>query len=102
MRSFNLKPSKVRDNPVNDTRVAVFWDSRPYVFTLRPSAAAEITVNGEKRQAQLITINTGNPELDQLGLKVWLSMDASRVPLRFSAGQYQADLVSVSTVAPTR
>ncbi|HQU94345.1 MAG TPA: DUF3108 domain-containing protein, partial [Pyrinomonadaceae bacterium] len=102
MRSFNLKPSKVRDNPVNDTRVAVFWDSRPYVFTLRPSAAAEITVNGEKRQAQLITINTGNRELDQLGLKVWLSVDATRVPLRFSAGQYQADLVSVSTVAPTR
>ncbi len=102
MRSFYLKPSPVRDRPVNDTRVAVFWDSRPYVFTLRPSAAAEITINGEKRQAQQITINTGNPQLDALSIKVWLSMDASRAPLRFTAGQYQADLVSVSTVAPVR
>lgn len=102
MRSFNLKVSQVRDNPVNDTRVAVFWESRPYVFTLRPSAPAEITLNGEKRQAQLITINTGHPELDQLGLKVWLSTDASRAPLRFSAGQYQADLVSATTVPPGR
>ena len=100
MRSFNLKVSPVRDNPVNDTRVAVFWESRPYVFTLRPSPPAEISLNGEKRQAQQITINTGNPELDQLSIKVWLSTDPSRVPLRFSAGQYQADLVSVTTVPP--
>ncbi|MEQ1763934.1 MAG: DUF3108 domain-containing protein [Pyrinomonadaceae bacterium] len=102
MRSFNLKVSPVRDNPVNDTRVAVFWESRPYVFTLRPSAPAEITINGEKRQAQLITINTGNTELDQLALKVWLSTDATRVPFRFSAGQYQADLVSATTIPPGR
>lgn len=102
MRSFNLKPSAVRERPVNDTRVAVFWDTRPYVFTLRPAEPAEIEINGEKRQAQQITINTGNPQLDQLAIKVWLSMDANRVPLRFSAGTYQADLVSVSTVVPGR
>ena len=100
MRSFNLKPSPVRDRPVNDTRVAVFWESQPYVFTLRPSQPAEITINGETRQAQQITINTGNPQLDQLQIKVWLSMEASRVPLRFTAGPYQADLVSVSRIPP--
>ena len=93
MRSFNLKPSKDPANPVNDTRVAVFWDSRPYVFTLRPSNPEEITINGEKRAAQLITIKTLNKELDALSIKVWLSSD-SRVPLRFSAGTYQADLIS--------
>src|SRR5258708_9974808 len=37
MRSFNLKPSRDLNNPVNDTRVAVFWESKAYVFTLRPS-----------------------------------------------------------------
>ena len=102
MRSFNLKASPVRDNPVNDTRVAVFWESRPYVFTLRPSAPAEITIGDQKRQAQLISINTGNPELDQLAIKVWLSTDATRVPLRISAGQYQADLASANSVPPGR
>ena len=99
MRSFNLKPSPIRDNPVNDTRVAVFWESQPYVFTLRPRPIEEITVNGEKRQAQQISINTGNAQLDQLALKVWLSADGTRVPLRFSAGPYQAELVS-QTISP--
>ena len=102
MRSFNLRPSPVRDRPVNDTRVAVFWESQPYVFTLRPSQPAEITINGETRQAQQISINTGNPQLDQLQIKVWLSMDAGRVPLRFTAGPYQADLASISKTQPGR
>ena len=93
MRSFNLKPSKNLTNPVNDTRVAVFWDSRAYVFTLRPSNPDTITLNGEKVAAQLITVTTGNPQLDALALKVWLGTD-DRVPLRFSFGPYQADLVT--------
>jgi hypothetical protein len=96
MRSFNLKPSKNLSNPVNDTRVAVFWESKSYVFTLRPSNPTEITLNGEKVSAQMITVKTDNKELDALALKVWLGTD-SRVPLRFSAGTYQADLISQSS-----
>lgn len=96
MRSFNLKPSKDRSNPVNDTRVAVFWDKKPCVFTLRPSDPELITVNGAKTSAQLITINTGNPELDKLNFRVWLSTD-DRVPLRLAVGAYQADLIVKNT-----
>ncbi len=96
MRSFNLKPSKDPANPVNDTRVAVFWESKSYVFTLRPSNAEEITINGDKFAAQLITINTLHKDLDALLLKVWLRTE-DRVPLRFSAGGYQAELISVSS-----
>ncbi len=99
MRSFNLKPSKDPNNPVNDTRVAVFWETKSYVFTLRPSNPEEITLNGEKISAQMITITTGNKQLDALSLKVWLSTDF-RLPLRFSAGAYQADLVSQSSILP--
>ena len=99
MRSFNLKPSKDPGNPVNDTRVAVFWEAKSYVFTLRPSLPEEITINGEKLSAQLITINTGNNELDALALKVWLGTE-SRVPLRFSAGTLQAELISQTTNLP--
>jgi hypothetical protein len=96
MRSFNLKPSKNLSNPVNDTRVAVFWESRPYIFTLRPSNPAEIVVNGEKVPAQLISVSTGNPgnpQLEALQMKVWLSTE-ERVPVRFSFGTFQADLIS--------
>ncbi len=100
IRSFNLKPSKDTTNPINDTRVAVFWDTKPYIFTLRPSSAELITLQGEKVSAQLITINTGNPQLDDLKLKVWLSNDARRLPLRFSVGTFQADLVSDKIISP--
>ena len=93
MRSFNLKPSKDATNPVNDTRVAVFWQTKPYVFTLRPSNADTITIAGEKVAAQVITINTGNPLLDSATIKIWLSLENSRVPLRIIVGSYQADLI---------
>jgi hypothetical protein len=99
MRSFNLKPSKVANNPVNDTRVAVFWDDKPLIFTLRPSNPAEIVVSGENVLAQLISINTQNAELDRLALKVWLRV-ADRVPVKIAAGALQADLISSSTRLP--
>ncbi len=97
MRSFNLKPSKDPKSPVNDTRVAVFWESQPYVFVLQPSNPEEIMISGEKTIAQLVTISTSNQTLDKQGLKVWLGAD-SRVPVRFSFGNFQADLVSPSKI----
>jgi hypothetical protein len=100
MRSFNLKPSKDLTNPVNDTKVAVFWDKLPYVFTLRPADANIINLRGERISAQQISINTGNPQLDSLGLRLWLSNDERRVPLRFSVGAYQADLVAETVEQP--
>ncbi|MBP6004877.1 MAG: DUF3108 domain-containing protein [Pyrinomonadaceae bacterium] len=96
MRSFNLDASKNPGNPVNDTRVAVFWTDRPYIFTLRPGNAEMITIGGEKVAAQQIVVNTGNPQLDQLAIKVWLADAPGRVPLRFSIGAYQADIVTLS------
>ncbi len=96
MRSFNLRPSKSLDGRVNDTRVAVFWEDKPYIFTLRPSIPSEITINGEKVFAQMISIHTTNSQLDKLALKVWLRV-ADRVPVRMTAGQFQADLISRSS-----
>lgn len=98
LRSFNLKPSKDLSNAVNDTRVAVFWNARPYIFVLRPSNADTILLNGEKVGAQMISINTSNLQLDALAIKVWLSTDDRRVPLRFSVGTFRADLVAESNI----
>ena len=98
VRSFNLKPSKDLTNPVNDTRVAVFLDTKAYVFTLSPSTADIITLQGEKVSAQQISISTGNPAIDVLNLRLWLSNDEKRLPLRLAAGQYQADLISEKIV----
>jgi Protein of unknown function (DUF3108) len=95
MRSFNLKPSKDPNNPVNDTRVAVFWETQPYVFTLRPANSEVIGINGEKIAAQPVKATTGNPDIDRASPRVWLS-PTDRVPLRFTFGAYQADLINVS------
>lgn len=100
VRAFNLKPSKDQTNPVNDTRVAVFLGSQAYVFTLRPSSGEIINLKGEKIPAQLISISTGNAAFDQLGLRLWLGTDEKRLPLRLAIGNYQADLISETKVAP--
>jgi hypothetical protein len=98
-RSFNLKPSRDLNNPINDTRVAVFWDSQPYIFTLRPSPAEVIMLDGKPVAGQLVTVSTKYSVLDQLNIKVWLGNDDSRIPLRFIVGTYQADLI-LATKAP--
>ena len=100
IRSFNLKPSKDLTNPVNDTRVAVFLDTQAYVFTLRPLNADIINLKGERVSAQMISITTGNPAIDQYNLRLWLSNDDKRLPLRLMFGTYQADLVSEKSISP--
>ncbi len=100
IRSFNLKPSKDPNNPVNDTRVAVFLDTKAYVFTLRPSNADIINLRGDKISAQLVSISTGNPIIDQYNIRLWLSNDEKRKPLRLSFGSYQADLISEKQISP--
>ncbi len=94
MRSFNLKRSSDPQSPINDTRVAVYWDDAVSVFTLRPSNGDIITVSGEKISAQLITITTGEPKLNALNIRVWLANETPRVPVRIAIGEYQFDLAS--------
>ncbi len=100
IRAFNLKPSKDLTNPVNDTRVAVFLNSEAKIFILRPSTADLINLKGEKIPAQLISITTGDPQIDALNLRLWLSLDEKRVPLRFTLGNYQADLAAEKQIPP--
>ena len=100
IRSFNLKPSKDRENPVNDTRVAVFLGSDANIFILRPSTADIINLKGEKTPAQLISIITGNPQIDSQNLRLYLSLDDKRLPLRLAFGSYQADLISAKQIPP--
>jgi hypothetical protein len=97
-RSFNLKPSRDLNNPINDTRVAVLWESRPHVFTLRPSPPEIITIDGKPVGAQMVAVTTKNPGLDRQNIKIWLGNDEARIPLRFSVGAFQAELISISKI----
>lgn len=100
MRSFKLKPTTDSTNPVNDTRVSVFWANRAYIFVLRPTAAEHTTLDGKKVPVIVANITTGDSQLDQLQPKVWLSADGRRVPVRFTLGQYQFDLENSSIIPP--
>ncbi len=100
IRSFNLRPSKSSTNPVNDTRVAVLLGDQFYVFMLRPADAQAITLGGEKVSAQMISVFTGNPQFDAMNIRLWLSNDRRRTPLRFAVGAYQADLISQRVATP--
>lgn len=102
IRSFNLRPSKDPTNPVNDTRVAVFLDDRAYVFILRPAAAEIITIDNRKVPAQMISVTTGNPDIDRMNPRLWLSADEQRLPLRLTFGAYQADLLRQSNIFPAK
>jgi hypothetical protein len=97
IRSFNLTPSKDARNPVNDTRVAVFWQDKAYIFMLRPFEPEMVQVNGQKIMAQKVSVKTNNSQLDQLGITIWLSMDPTRIPLMISFGPYQAELITQQT-----
>ena len=94
VRSFNLRPGKDQKNPINDTRVAVFWENQPYIFTLRPSGTEIITVQGRRFAAQMVSINTQNTVLDRLNPRIWLGNDVHRLPLKIALGIYEAELVS--------
>jgi len=98
MRSFNLNPSRDSRNPVNDTRVAVFWGEKANIFMLRPTDSETITVNGQKFQAQKVAVRANDPQLDALGLTIWLSIDQSRTPLMIKLGNYQAELIAATKV----
>ncbi|HLM03450.1 MAG TPA: DUF3108 domain-containing protein [Pyrinomonadaceae bacterium] len=99
IRSFSLWQSKNRENPVNDTRVAIFVGDKPYVLILRPLTVEIIEFQGRRFPAQVVAIVSADQSLsqiNQLNLKIWLSVDEKRLPLRFVVGAYQADLQSVT------
>lgn len=98
IRAFNLRPPLGAPNPANDTRVALFAGTEARVITLRPSVTEKIEVLGRSWQANLITIRTGEPRADALNIRIWLSADGRRLPLRLEAGSYRAELLSVSNI----
>jgi hypothetical protein len=92
LRLFNLNPSKNSSNRINDTRVSVFWQGRPNIFTLRPSEPKMTRFGDQNIHAQEVSVSTGNPQLDALRIRIWLSSDERRLPLRITLGGYQFEL----------
>jgi hypothetical protein len=88
------------EKKLQDVRVAVFFNKKYYIITLRPSGQEEITFGDRKIMAQIISISANIPNFDRLNAKVWLSNDAARLPLRFTIGNFSADLKLVEVIPP--
>lgn len=91
LRAFNLTPSPSPTSPINDTRVSVMVGSRNLFFTVRPGQFETITIRGRSLQAQMLTIVTGDPEIDQLSPRVWLGDSKERPILKISMGDIIAE-----------
>ncbi|MEP6925297.1 MAG: DUF3108 domain-containing protein [Pyrinomonadaceae bacterium] len=79
-----------------DTRAAVFLSGAPIIVTLKPRREI-IEFGGKKLNVIALRIITDNPQIDSLGLSLWLSDDARRLPLKFICntplGAVQANLI---------
>ncbi len=97
IRTFSFSPL---GNRVRDVRVAVFLNKKYHIIMLRPIGQEEILLNNQKVIARVVSISANVPEFDKLNAKVWISDDASRLPLRFAIGEFTAELKSVEVVPP--
>jgi len=92
-RTFSLRQGRGAADIGNDTRVSVFWNNRPLVFTLRPSDAQTNGSSEEKRaKSQVFSIVSGDVLLDSLNPKMTISTDAYRRPTKISFGSYSLEL----------
>lgn len=93
LRAFNLTPSSSPISPVNDTRVSVMVGNRNLFFTVRPGQFETIMIGGKSLQAQMLTIVTGDPEIDQLSPRVWLGDAKERPILKIAMGGFVAEAI---------
>ena len=94
IRSFNIRLSRNKKNPVNDTRVSMFLRDKAIVLTLRPSEMTKVKIGDEELNAEMITIVTGDRNIDRYRPRVWLGTGPRRLPLAFQLGTYRAELVN--------
>ncbi|MEZ5307553.1 MAG: DUF3108 domain-containing protein [Pyrinomonadaceae bacterium] len=93
VRSFNLRPSKDSKNPVNDTRVSMFFGGEARIVTLRPLETARLEIDGRRYNAQQINIFTGDGTIDALRPTLWLAVDSKRTPLMLRLGEFNFSII---------
>jgi hypothetical protein len=94
LRSFDLTPGK-------RNAVSLLVNKRPrllFITALRPGA---IQLGGRQIQAVELSLTTSDPQGDRLALRLWVSTDKRRLPLRLTAqtplGPVRADLAIIPT-----
>ncbi len=94
LRSFDLTPSK-------RTTVSLLINKRPRLLHIDALRRANIQLGGKQIEAVELSLKTNDPQGDQLALRLWVSTDRRRLPLRLTAqtplGPVRADLAIIPT-----
>jgi len=94
LRSFDLTPPKT-------TSVSLLVNRRPRLLTVTALRRGTVVLGAESIEAVELALATNDPDGDRFGLRLWVSTDRRRLPLRLTAqtplGPVRADLVIIPT-----
>lgn len=89
LRSFNLTPSR-------RTAVSLLVNNQPLTLFITALKRETIELGGQKVPAIQLSLTTDQPQSDRYALRLWVSDDRRRLPLRITAmtqlGAVRADL----------
>jgi hypothetical protein len=95
LRSFNLAPPR-------RNAVSILINNRPRTLFITSLKREMIDLGGQQVAALQLSLTTDDPQGDRLGIRLWVSEDNRRLPLRIAAmtplGAARADL----NIVPTR
>lgn len=93
LRTFRIENAR-------DTKAAVFFGNSAKICSFALIKRETVEIGGRKIKALQLNVTLGDPKSDSLALKLWLSDDAQRLPLRFSfnspLGLIQAEITNIS------
>lgn len=94
LRSFDLTPGK-------RTNVSLLVNKRPRVLVITALRRADLSLAGQQIPAVEVALATNDPNGDRFNLRLWVSTDKRRLPLRLTAvtplGPVRADLAIIPT-----
>ena len=94
LRSFDLTPGKRNS-------VSLLLNKRPRVLFITALRNAPVQLGGQNIPAVELAVSTNDPAGDRLSLRLWVSTDKRRLPLRLTAttplGPVRADLAIIPT-----
>ncbi len=92
LRSFDLTPPK-------RNAVSFIVNNRPRTFFITALRRETIQLNGKAIEAVQLSLTTDDPQSDKFALRLWISTDRRRLPLRATAttelGLVRADLAII-------
>jgi hypothetical protein len=94
LRSFDLTPGK-------RNAVSLLVNKRPRLLFITALRAGTLQLGGQQIPAVELSLSTSDPDGDKLSLRLWVSTDKRRLPLRLTAvtplGPVRADLAIIPT-----